>query len=488
MAFNWLPHFGRKRKQLSSQAAVVRSSSSQRLHARYDAAQTTPDNAVAWAMADSLSADAAGSSSVRQLLRNRARYEAANNSYARGLVNTLANDCIGSGPRLQLLTDDDALNREVERWWSDWVDSVDLAGKLRTMRMSKVIDGEAFAMPFHNRGRADLDVPLDVMLIEAEQVHTPYLLYGEENRVDGLVFDEYGNLAQYHVLRHHPGSDVWTSPADLDVETIPANRIIHWFRVDRPGQHRGISEITPALPLFMQLRRYTLAVLTAAETAADFAALIYTDAPADDGNDAESVETFDIFNLEKGKGMVLPYGWKISQLKAEQPSTSYPEFKHEILNEIARCMSVPYNIAAGNSSGYNYASGRLDHQTYCKSIRIEQANCAQIVLDPLFRIWIEHAMLRSELSGLRRVSALPHQWFWDGTEHVDPAKEASAQATRLASNTTTLAIEFARQGRDWEAELHQRAKELDLMNKLGLAAAESVPSEEAEMGVGDVEE
>jgi hypothetical protein len=31
----------------------------------------------------------------------------------------------------------------------------------------------------------------------------------------------------------------------------------------------------------------------------------------------------------------------------------------------------PFNVAAGNSSGYNYASGRLDHQTYFKAIRVD---------------------------------------------------------------------------------------------------------------------
>ncbi len=62
-----------------------------------------------------------------------------------------------------------------------------------------------------------------------------------------------------------------------------------------------------------------------------------------------------------------------------------------------------------------------------------------------------------------------HQWFWDGTEHVDPAKEANAQATRLASRTTSLAREYARQGLDWEAELRQIAKERELMSDLGIA-------------------
>ena len=55
-----------------------------------------------------------------------------------------------------------------------------------------------------------------------------------------------------------------------------------------------------------------------------------------------------------------------------------------------------------------------------------------------------------------------------------------AQATRLASHTTTLANEYAKQGRDWEAELQQRAKELKLMNELGLTVSESLPQTEDE--------
>ena len=71
--------------------------------------------------------------------------------------------------------------------------------------------------------------------------------------------------------------------------------------------------------------------------------------------------------------------------------------------------------------------------------------------------------------------ATPHTWFWDGMEHVDPAKEATAQATRLANHTTTLATEFARQGRDWEQELRQRAKERALMDELGLSPTPTTP-------------
>ena len=82
------------------------------------------------------------------------------------------------------------------------------------------------------------------------------------------------------------------------------------------------------------------------------------------------------------------------------------------------------------------------------------------MLDRILAAWLDEAELTDGAS--RRCAlgrSVPHQWFFDGTEHVDPAKEANAQATRLASNTTTLAIEYARQGKDWETELRQRAKE-----------------------------
>jgi capsid protein len=217
--------------------------------------------------------------------------------------------------------------------------------------------------------------------------------------------------------------------------------------------------------------------------------VLFTDAPAN--GEAQALEPMDVVELEKRMATVLPDGWRLGQVEAQQPATGYGEFKREILNEIARCLNLPYNIAACNSSGYNYASGRLDHQTYYKSIRVEQSHLAEAVLDRIFAAWVDEAMLTSELSSLRSMRSVPHQWFFDGTEHVDPAKEANAQATRLSSNTTTLAIEYARQGRDWETELRQRAKERALMQELGLTSTPAAPQptdEEDEEVDTDVEQ
>jgi len=439
-----------------------------RVRGRFDSAATTEDNRRHWASADGLSADAAANPEVRRVIRNRARYEVANNAYARRIVLTLANDVVGTGPRLQMLTRSDEANDEIEHEFDRWAHEIALAEKLRTMRMARAQDGEAFAMLVSNDALPS-SVKLDLRLIEADQVATPDLKPDAKGAVDGIVFDRLGNPREYHVMKEHPGGNRFRF--NLDYDRVPAESMIHWFRADRPGQSRGLPDILPALPLFAQLRRFTLAVIAAAETAAEFAGVLYTDAPP--SGEADPIEPMDAIELEKRMLLTMPGGWKMGQVHAEQPATGYAEFKHEILNEIARCLNMPFNIAACNSSGYNYASGRLDHQTYFKCIRVEQSHLEDAVLDRILEAWLVEA---AKVFSLQDLEDWPHQWFWDGREHVDPQKEANAQAQRLASHTTTLATEYARAGKDWEVELRQRAKEVALMKELGLAAKDAVPA------------
>ena len=436
------------------------------IRARFDAAQTTKDNARHWGAAEFLSADAEADSHVRKILRTRARYEVQNNSYARGIVSTIANDTVGTGPRLQMLTDDDDLNRRIEHDFAVWAKRVHLPAKLRTVRMARCQDGEAFAVMAQNPNLRS-DVKLDIQLIEADRV-TDDELQRDGVSVDGITFDRFGNPQSYKVLKNHPGG---TESFRLDFTTVRAENMIHVFRQDRPEQHRGIPEITSALPLFAHLRRFTLAVVSAAEAAADFAGVLYTDAPAN--GEADAVEAMDTIQLERNMLLTMSGGWKMSQVDPKQPVTTYGEFKHEVLNEIARCLNIPYNIAACNSSGYNYASGRLDHQTYYKSLKVDQAFLEETVLDRILERWLrEWSLVNRE-----KVDDCDchHVWFWDGHEHVDPSKEANAQQTRLKSRTTTLAAEYAKQGKDWETELRQIAKEEKLMEELGISNANIVP-------------
>lgn len=460
-----------------------------RVAARYDSAQTTEDNRRHWSWADNLSARTANSPEVRRKLRERSRYEVDNNCYAEGIVDTWVNHIVGTGPRLQVLTDNDDVNSQVESAWLEWSENAwrdingdSLAEKLRTFVRSKVIDGEGIAALVTNQKLAT-SVKLDIRLIEAEQMTTPYVQLSNF-WVDGIVFDEAWNPEKYHVLKLHPGDLLGTNFAPLAYDEIPASQMMHWFRRRRPGQARGIPDMTQALPLFANLRRFTLATLTAAEVAADFAALIESQTPPDDG--VGDVSPFDAVEIERGMMTTLPAGWKMNQLRAEHPTTTYDMFKRELINEIARVLSMPYNIAAANSSSYNYSSGRLDHQTYHAAVRIARRQVERVFLNRILSAWLMEAtripkLLPGGLSAL--ASNLPHAWHWDGLGHIDPVKESKADQLDLANNTRTLADICAEDGRDWQTVLRQRAKEVELAKELGIPMGQTPSSDGEEVPV-----
>ena len=163
-------------------------------------------------------------------------------------------------------------------------------------------------------------------------------------------------------------------------------------------------------------------------------------------------------------------------------------FKAEIINEIARGVLMPYNVAAANSSDYNYASGRLDHQKYHRFIETIRFWIQRHFLSRVFSEWMTQAFLMNGYfeskptfeQAIRAIQTLV--WFWPGFEHVDPVKEAAAEQIRLASGTLTLATSYAKQGKDWRRELLQRAKEIAFMKENG------IPTESSATKIDDKED
>ena len=458
--------------------------------ARFNAASRSPDSMRNFQGSDFLSADAAMSRSVRQLIASRARNEFDNNSYANGIIMTLADDTIGRGPCLQLEHDgppeprhDEALTRR-ERRFHKWARDVKLNDLLRCARIAKAVDGETF-IRLQTNPNAPREVKLEPRLYESEYVEsstlaeTPleYHASGEPMEIDGIFYDQYGNPIRYHFWRIHPGSPLGGAPFAYTTED--AKFVIHYGNFYRAGQHRGISEMAPALNIFNDLRRYSTAVVLAAEVAARLSFIVSNDLPAEmmegtvevDENGRISQTALDMrgpiaLNSGEFNGLVLPAGYKTSQMKAEQPTQQYVSFKDAKIAEAARVFSMPFNVAAGNSSSYNYASGRLDHQVYHKKLLIERDEIASVILDRIFETWQAFDSAAHPADYVFPEEG--HYWMWDGFEHVDPVKEASAQAMRLANGVTTLAEECAREGRDYQTILRQRAREIQDCQDKGL--------------------
>lgn len=439
--------------------------------AKSDAAKLNEITRDVFVNCDNASADASNRPAERARLREFARKEVLNNSYARGLTLLVAGDTVGRGPTLRVSNSVKNANR-IEESFADWVVEINLAEKLRTARIAKMVDGEVFGVFYKDR-KLKHPSKFNIKFLESEQIGTPLGL-AETDDVDGIDVDEYGDPTFYYVFKEHPGSSYKTS-FDEYIK-VPASSIVHWFRTDRPGQHRGVTEFAPSLMLFYMLRRYTAATLDAAETAANFPIVIYTDSPAIENIRSNSAPFMPV-HLSRGKATSLPEGWKMGQVKPEQPTTTYSEFKREIIAEIARCFCIPVNVLSGDSSQHNYASGRLDYQTYYRAIEIERRSCEVQVLQKIFERWYEQTFLKNNSETFDpsnwNVGGEPPKisWFWDGFAHVDPDKKAKAQAKRLASGTTTIAYEMAKQGIDPERHFQELIQEQKYLRLNGVEVA-----------------
>jgi lambda family phage portal protein len=440
-----------------------------RVQARFDSAQTNNDNKNHWLMADGLSAVAAASPAVRRTLRNRSRYEVANNSYASGIIDTIAIDCVGTGPQLQMtgakVSDDDKKFIETEFW--QWMQAIGLVEKLRCIRATRSIDGEVFGMVTTNE-QIPSRVKLDLRLLEAEQVAASSMsTMSDPNTVDGIRFDDFGNPLSYEVLKEHPGGNAFGSfGASM---TVPAAQMLHFFVPKRPGQRRGIPSLTPALPLFAQLRRWTLAVLAAAETAANYASVLETAMPAD--GEAAQATPFETVPIERNTQVVLPEGWHMNQFKPEQPVSTYEAFKHAILDEICRAELIPANLGRGNSSQFNFSSAKLDGTPYKRVVEVDRERIETQGLERLFFMWRREAVLIEGYlpQSLRTLQTdWSHNWMWPGVETGNPKDEAPAATERMNNGTSSLAHESAILGRDWQETADARARQAEYLRGKGL--------------------
>ena len=135
--------------------------------------------------------------------------------------------------------------------------------------------------------------------------------------------------------------------------------------------------------------------------------------------------------FQKRMMLALPHGWGGNQMKAEHPNATYEAFLKSQINETARPKSIPYNLAACDSSSYNYASGRLDHQTYFIALDVEREDANDLVLDPLFELWWQEAVLTFGWNADPRRPP-PHLWDWPKHPVADIVADVRAMGIRCA--------------------------------------------------------
>jgi hypothetical protein len=159
--------------------------------------------------------------------------------------------------------------------------------------------------------------------------------------------------------------------------------------------------------------------------------------------------------------VALPQGYDPMQMRSEHPNAQYETFHRTIVNEQARPKSMPYNKAACDSSDYNYASGRLDHQTYYGHLDDDRLDADELVLDVTFDLWFDLAILTFGWLGGNPESVGPgarfHTWDWPKHRVADVEAEANANKTRLESGQVFLHQLYTDAGMDFDDEVQKAA-------------------------------
>ncbi len=497
---NGKPKNGKPRIQLAE--AFAKAQPGRLVRASYDAAGSGSEYANIWTNTDSFSADAANSRAVRERLVQRSRFENNSNGFAAGINSRWADDCIGTGPTLRMQTSSENFNRMVEREFKEWAKEIHLRRKLWTLAHAFGQDGEGMGAMRLNRGLRH-SVKLDLVLFETEQCQTPSLGFGEENKIDGIKFDQYGNPVYYDILNNHPGDEL-SIPFSLTPERVPARFIAHWYKIRRPGQHRGIPENTSTLNVGAAGRRFREAVVAAAENVADYSLLLKTTLDPDTIDAVDPMSTIDI---QKRMMVALPAGYEVTQPDAGQPAATYETFVDSIIGEMARPRQMPFIMAKGDASNANFASGKLDHIGYYNTLTIDRADCNDMVLDvPVFNTWFDLAVVAFGWLGgdPTKISdaAKAHVWDWPKHQVADIKSEAAANQTRLMTGQTSLPELYSDAGKDYQDKTislaaatgitPEQVKQLDILRNmpahainqaaavLGIATPSAEPNEPAD--------
>lgn len=406
---------------------------------------------------------------LRHVLADISTKEDAKNSHYAGLQNRLAHDRVGSGIKVRFHTENEDWNAALKLHYHRWKVACKLDRKIRTAVRGAGVRGELVGVK-HTNERLRNPVKLDCKFYDPRRLtdgYNPQRKFFRDNHVDGIDLDDDWNPITYWISKPSVSSfssgyakGMWEAS-----EPYPASQVIHWFQRTREEQLRGIPETTPALMLYPKLRRYTEAVIEAAEMSASIVFTLETNSAAVPPVQSADSNAFDCFDIEPGMIQQMPDGWTLRANKSEQPTTGHSEFKKSIVSEAGLCVNMPYIISAADSSGSNFSSANGDWQPYECSQKLARIEIAADVESDLLFSWYDEALLVEGLLpiGLRQrygsMEHIPHSFGFDRLHrHADPLKGAKATEIALASGETTLEEVWQEKGGDAREGLEAEAR------------------------------
>lgn len=281
----------------------------------------------------------------------------------------------------------------------------------------------------------------------------------------GIEFTPNGQRVAYWLFDEHPGGGItWKFP---ESRRVPVEDVRHIYRVDRPGQQRGVPWGAPGVITMWDLANYEEAELMRQKIAACFA--VFFTGPDAGGlaaaaSGARTAAGTPIERLEPGIIQQLPSG---SQVTTATPPlmNGFRDFEMVYGRKICIAYGVPYEVGTGDLSGVSFISGRLGRIGF--NIKTDQWRWHMLI--PQFcggtADWFMQAVTiaRGPMSSNPRLS-----WTPPAREMVSPKDEIPPMRDAVRAGLASRSEQTRSLGYDPETVEQEMADENKRADALGL--------------------
>lgn len=453
---NWFASWFKASKRKSSKRQYEGASKSQRMR-RWRTKSSSANSEIAGGLST---------------LRNRSRDLRRNNPYAAKGIQVIGSNVVGYGIRTQFRNQNDTPGEEtpLEKAWKDWAHTkaIDFDGRHNIFGLQRLVMeavAESGEVLVRKRFDANNKFPLQYQVLESDFLDTTLTIPAKNGGqiIQGIEFDKQGKRVAYHLWESHPGGqDQDFFIPSLKSNRVPAEEVMHIFRMDRPGQARGVPWLAPVIVRLKDLDDYEDAQLMRQKIAACFTAFVrdigpdITDQDEDCGDDlGDKIEPALIEHLPPGKTIEF----------ADPPTVeNYKEYITTLLHGIAAGLGVTYEALTGDLSDVNFSSGRMGWLEFQRNIETwRQHIIIAHLLDPI----VEDFRQIGSILGLN-FQSVTHVHTPPRREMIDPTKEVPAKIKAIRAGLTTLSDEIMAHGKDPQDHLAQMAKDMELLDELGL--------------------
>jgi lambda family phage portal protein len=407
-------------------------------------------------------------------IRSRARDLERNNPLARKYLLMCEANIVGQSFALKVNSEDEKA-REVETAFMRWLAKADVTGRYSAGDLQRAAvrlaarDGEALGRLYKDARFPD---GLGVQLLEADFINDQCeVAYRGNTTVMGVALDGFGKPVAYSVYNQHPGDSGYGSGAGLDTTWVTAEKMVHVFVGERPGQTRAASWMAASMMAIRMLDGYREAELVAARIASCKMGF-YKIPPGEnfgaDGSTSNGAPTSD---ASPGTFEQMPNGWEFQSYDPTHPAGNFAPFCKDIERDIANGFGVAYANLANDLESVNYSSIRAGTIEEREMWKVKQQWFSNAFLRPLYRAWLPMA----QLSGTVRLTAKQEKDFleadvWTGRrwDWVDPSNDIAALKEQVALGITSPSQIAAERGQNFAQVTKQLAADNQLRVGAGL--------------------